>query len=242
MRITTKIASAGDTFLGRFPVLPCSIDELKDEKGGIDMGKVLAALREYDSTITWSSSDDLGVVALAVEFIRQMESATKKLDQDEEADVRTQCEKAVDRSLERKMDRGRFGYCRIEIDRHGGRLRVRIGISNPKGIVGTVDFSCRRFAVYAARILRYMAVELGPEVGLELVGLGAAEDVFEEAAWLHAKQLADDEIREHNARRGTCVRRLGHYCSPSDPNCPCYCDGKCVEAKLGPEWERCERS
>jgi hypothetical protein len=241
MRITTKIASAGDTYLGRFPVLPCSIDELKDEAGGIDHGKMLSALKDYREHITWSSGDDRGVVALAVEFIRQMESVTKKLAADETSDARVECQKSVDYSLERKMDRGRFGYVRFDFDRHGGHLRVRIGISNPKGVVGTVELSCRRFAVYAARVLRYMARELKPEVVVELVGTGDAADVFAEAEYTERKQAAGDEVDAANEKRKTCVRRLGEYCSPSDPNCRCYCNGRCVEAKLGAEREESGR-
>ena len=240
MRITTKIASAGDTYLGRFPVLPCTIDELKDESGGVDHGKMLAALKDYREFITWSNRDDRGVVALAVEFIRQMESTAKGMAADEETDARVECKKSVDFSLERKMDRGRFGFCRIEFDRHGGQLRARVGISNPKGVVGTVKLSCRRFAVYAARVLRYMARELQPEVKLILEGVGDAADVFEEAEWIDGKQAARSEVDSANEKRKTCERCVGGYCSPSDPSCRCYAYGKCVEAKLAEVWDKFE--
>lgn len=43
---------------------------------------------------------------------------------------------------------------------------------------------------------------------------------------------ARDMVRKANEERQTCVRRLGAYCSPSDPRCRCYCDGRCVELEL----------
>jgi len=38
--------------------------------------------------------------------------------------------------------------------------------------------------------------------------------------------------RQANEMRMTCVRRMGAYCSPSDPRCRCYRDGRCVELEL----------
>lgn len=59
----------------------------------------------------------------------------------------------------------------------------------------------------------------------------------EEARWTEKKIKAKAAIKVANETRQTCVRRLAGYCSPSDPNCPCYCDGKCIEAVLDAKWE-----
>ena len=72
------------------------------------------------------------------------------------------------------------------------------------------------------------------------VGVGEAADVFEEAEFAEAKFREYDRIEKANETRKSCVRRLGEYCSPSDPNCACYKCGKCVEAKIGEEWQNWE--
>lgn len=240
MRIHAKVAAnAGGSFLGRFPVLPCSIEELCDEKGAFRQDKVRAALRDYDELLTWSDKDDNGTIAFSVEFMRQLGNSVQELEKDAENDVRTSAENAVDRSLERRMVKGKYASCRIDVDRHEGHLRVRMGFANPKGVVGAMDQSCRRFLCYAARILRHMALGVGEKgVRVELCGTGDVADIFAEAEY--ADRKCDEELRieELREKRCACERRLGEYCSPVDFDCPCCKDGKCVEVKLDPQWRR----
>jgi hypothetical protein len=231
-----KVAAAGDVYMGRFPHIPDNIAELKTADDRLDIGKVRAELRNYEDFIQFSSNDNIRTIAFALEFMRQFCIVCNKAAADPEADARVEAEKSVDRSLERKMDHEKFGYCRIDFDEHGGTLRARVGIANPKGIIGSVLPCCRRFAVDCARVLLYMQCGLKP-VEVELAGRGDITDIFDEARWTEAKVDECKAVKAANERRESCDRRHGEYCSPSDPACPCYCGGKCVEAVLGDEWE-----
>lgn len=229
MRLIAKIAAAGSTYLSRFPILPGSIDDLCDD-GKLSQAKVRSVLRDYEEFVQFSSGDDIRVLALAVEFMRQLQNVTRRLEENPESDTRTSAQKPVDRTLCRRIDAGRYGYVRFDIDHFGGRLRVRVSASNPRGVVGAVEADCRRFAVYAARVLLHIARELGPRVGVQLVGRGELSDVFAEAAIINCQCELDD-------RRRACTRHVGEYCTPADPACPCYFNGRCVAATVKREKE-----
>lgn len=247
MRLTTKVAVSGSQYMTRFPMLPCSIEELKDDKGGLDFGKVRAAFRDCEDFIQVSSGDDNRTFAIMVEFLRQMKLVSEHLSEDTGSNTRMKAEKPVDKSLERKMAKEQFGYVRFDVGPIGNTIRVRVDYSNPKGIVGNVEKNCRRFAVYAARILNYIRREMIEVLDLKLVGRGAAEDIFEEAAWLDKKQREWDRVDELNALREKCTRRINGYCSPSDPECKCYMNGKCCEQKVADwalvkSWDEAQRN
>ena len=238
MRLHAKVAAnASGAFMGRFPTLPCEIDELCDDKGGIDVGKVRSALREYDELITWSAKDDVGTIALTLEFMRQMTNSVKELEKDVANDVRTTVDNATDRILERRMDKGKFASCRLDFDRSNGHLRVRMSYANPKDVVGAMDKSCRKFLLHCARILRNMTKHLAESgVRVVLMGLGEVSDIFAEAEYADAKCDAEKLVEETNAMRIACKKRIGDYCSPVTPDCPCFNCGKCIEAKLDDKW------
>lgn len=239
MRLHAKIAvNASGSFMGRFPELPCDIDEMCNDNGGLDIAKVRSALKDYDELITWSKDDDSGTIAFAVELMRQLANMTRYLEKNAENDVRTSTETANDRMLERRMNHGKYASCRVDVDRYEGSLRVRIGYANPKEVIGSADNSCRRFAVYVARVINHMAKELGASgLNIALVGIGDAADVFEEAVFADAKIDEEYRVGELNAKRMECFRRVGNYCSPSMPNCPCYKCGKCVAVELDAKWK-----
>ena len=232
MRLTMKVAAAGDVYMGRFPHVPVDIAELKTADDLLDIGKVRAELRKYDEFIQFSSADNARTIAFALEFLRQFCCVCNSAAADPEANARVETEKPIDRSLERKMKSEKFGYCRIDIDEHGGAIRARVGVSNPKDVVGSVLLCCRRFAVDCARVLLYLQRELGPNV-VELAGRGELADLFDEARRTDDFLAAKAVVKAANEKRETCVRRMGEYCSPSDPACPCYSGGKCVAAESG---------
>ena len=122
------------------------------------------------------------------------------------------------------MEREKFGYCRIDVDIHGGAIRARVGIANPKGIIGSVLPCCRRFAVDCARVLLFLQEGLKP-AKVELAGRGELSDLFDEARWMEEKIKEKSKIKAANEKREKCDRRVGGFCSPSDPACPCYCGG-----------------
>lgn len=236
MRLTMKVAAAGETYMGRFPHVPVDITEFKTANGDLDLGRVRAEFRKFEDFIQFSSDDNARTIAFTLEFLRQFCSVCNSAAANPETDARVKAEKPIDFSLERRMEREKFGYCRIDVDIHGGAIRARVGISNPKDIVGSVLPCCRRFAVDCARVLLYLQEGLTP-ARVELAGRGEIADLFDEARWTEKKIKAKAAIKAANETRQTCVRRLAGYCSPSDPNCPCYCDGKCIEAVLDAKWE-----
>ena len=236
MRLTMKVAAAGEMYMGRFPHIPVDIAEFKTADDRLDLGRVRAELRNYEDFIQFSSNDNARTIAFTLEFLRQFCSVCNSAAANPESNARVEAEKPIDFSLERKMEREKFGYCRIDVDIHGGAIRARVGISNPKDIIGSVLPCCRRFAVDCARVLLFLQEGLAP-TRVELAGRGELSDLFDEARWMEEKIKEKSKSKAANEKRKTCVRRLGEYCSPSDPNCPCYCGGRCVEAVLDAKWE-----
>lgn len=237
MRITMRIAAAGSTYYSRFPGIPTNMAEWKDADGNFDAAKFREELRGFDDFVQFSSNDSRRVLALSFEFLRQICGTFAKAARDPDADARMSIEKLVDRSLVRKMEREQFGFVRFDIDEIGPALRIRVGVANPKGVVGNVVKNARDFAVDCSRVLLYLREQLKGHADVVLAGREGCEDIFDEAIWREKKAIARDEVDAANAKRMTCACRLGAYCSPSDPRCRCYRDGKCVAVELGEGWK-----
>jgi hypothetical protein len=229
-----KVAAAGSTFMGRFPAIEENIDCWKTADDKLDIAKIRSDLKNCDF-LQFSNDDNSRTIAFTIEFLRQLGFAVSHAAADPTCDARTEVEKPIDHSLERRMEKEKFGYCRFDIDEHAGAIRVRIGVSNPKDVVGNVIDCCRTFAVDCARLLLYLQEQL--PIKVELIGRGDLDDVFEEAKWRDEKFAARKAVAKANEKRSTCVRRIGVYCSPSDPQCPCYNAGKCVALELDKKWE-----
>lgn len=235
MRITSKISSAGGVWMCRFPMMDTAPDEFA-KNGRLDFGAVCHELGRLKPMVMMGSDDDEGVVAFVVEYLWQLYSVTKYLEASQKSDCRLAPQKSVDRTLERRMNREAVAYCRQTIDRHAGAIRVRMNYANPRSVVGTVEVSARKFAVYCGRILNYVAGELGKRgIRVELVGVGDAADVFAEAAWTDRRDKAKEELEALNERRDRCDHRCGDFCSPVKLECPCCSGGRCVVAELPPE-------
>jgi hypothetical protein len=232
MRLTMKVAAAGDVYLGRFPMIPVDLAEWKNADDTLNIGRVRYDLREYEEFIQFSSDDSARTIAFTIEFLRQIGCVSRSAAADPEVDARVEAEKPIDHSLMRKMDRDKYGYCRLDIDVHRNAIRVRVGIANPKGVVGNVALSCRRFAVDCARILLFLQCGFKGVCEVELIGRGDLADLFDEARWTEAKVDERKAIKAANERRESCDRRHGEYCSPSNADCRCYLNGRCVEATL----------
>lgn len=237
MRITMRIAAAGSTYYSRFPGIHTDMENWKDADGNFNAAKFREELRGFNDFVQFSSNDSRRVIALSFEFLRQIWGTFSKAAENPDADARMSIEKPVDRSLVRKMEREQFGFVRFDIDEVGGALRVRVGVANPKGVVGNVVKNARDFAVDCSRVLLYLREQLKGHAAVILAGREGCEDIFEEAIWREKKAIARDEIAAANKKRQTCACRLGAYCSPSDSRCRCYRDGKCVAAELGDEWK-----
>lgn len=245
MRLTAKTVPAGETFMTRFPEFTQSIEEVSSD-GKFDEAKARQALKGWQEAgfLMWGD-DPKGVIAFAVEFLHQLATVTRAIDGDLSTDAHTKPTDEADKRLERRMARGRHAYTRFDITGRAGEILVRVSCANPKEIPGTAMASARRFAVFACRILNHITrqiTEQNQQVRIRLEGVGDLADVFAEADWIESRMRERDAVDAANAERVKCARRLGEYCSPSDPACRCYCGGKCVEAKLGEEWESFRKS
>lgn len=208
--------------------------------GKLDGGKIRDALREYEGAIQLEDDEDNGTLAVLIQYLHELYHVTRNITEDPENDARLFAEKKVDKSLEHKMNRNRFGLVRTDIRRVGGVVRVRLSYANPAGFVGTIERGCREYAVYCARILRYMQQEFAKNnVRLNLEGVGDAVDIFDEAEFADARQLQKDAVTYANENRKTCLRRHTNICSPVRTECRCYvAGGYCAAAELPKEWEK----
>lgn len=228
MRITLKVAAAGGVYMGRFPHIPTNIEDWKTEDDKLDIAKIRSDLRVFEDFIQFSNKDNRRTIAVTVEFLRQMCATFAKAVEDPTTIARNTPEKAVDKSLVRKMAKEQYGYVRFDIDEVGPKLRVRVGVSNPKGVVGNVIKNAKDFATDCARVLLYLQEELKKNVEVILQGREGCEDIFEIAKERDRRSAARKVVEDLNRMRVTCSNRVGDYCSPSKPSCRCYLGGKCV--------------
>lgn len=232
MRITAKVAVGGNRGFTRIPVLGCAVKELCDDERGehLSRTKVIDALRENES-IMLDASDDMGVLAFGCELLHQVEFATRGLserysDRDDEKRVTAVAVDHSDRIAERNMRRGKFAFVRLDIWRRRDGVVLRINCDNPKGCVGISDSLTYEFALIIARCAAWIASELTSPVVLE-AGPGCPR-IFEDAREAEERIRARREREELNARRTVCESHRNGYCSPANPKCPCYRNGRCV--------------
>lgn len=226
MRIKLKVSGSGAGALTRFPYIPHDNAELCTG-GKLDFAKTSAALGRDAEQIQPSGKDDLPTVALAVEFLRQLNAAARHLTEDAKRDLRTDCETIADRQHERKMERGQYCFVRIDISPRRDATRVRISVGNPREVKGQAPARAYDMAVMCARVMQYLKRELDAHgcISVALEGGEGAERVFDDAAAMGVY----DELM---TRRENCPRRQnGIYCSPSDFSCPNYINGKCRKPK-----------
>lgn len=216
---------AGERWMARFPAAETAPQDMADADGKISEDMLRAYFRQGDGEfVTMSSRDDKGVLCAAYEFCWQLSCCIRHMEESGEHDCRTHAESNIDRSLERKMRRDRISYCRMDFDRIGGAVRVRISCANPKDVVGPALRSARTFAVDAVRIMAHIADEISRNTD------GQARIVVEERDDEESRGIVD-EAREKDLRqvREECARRCSGHCSPIKPDCPFYRMGRCEE-------------
>jgi hypothetical protein len=245
MRITVKTVPAGAKFLSRFAQFTGSIEDLSTD-GHFDEMKFRAMLKDWQDAgyVLWGSDDRGAVCAFAAEFLRQLTLVTEAVEADDTTDAHTAANSAADRRLVARADRGRCAFTRFDITSRRDDLLVRVSCGNPLDIPGSALESARRFAGYACRTIRHIQREVhaAKSCKITLQGVGDLADIFDEADWADRRMAERDAVDAANAKRMMCACRLGEYCSPSDPRCRCYRDGRCVEAVLPKEFERWEGS
>ena len=244
MRITSRITTAGEAGLSRFPVAACSIEEMCNEKGELDESKARKALNVEG--ITHSKDDDILVYALAAEFLKQLcrvvEGMVKTTQNDAAATlIPDNSTITSDDRCEKRMLKGRYAFVRVDISRLPSKnaCKIRLGYANPRNVIGETENFARDFAVVQARILVYIATEMA-DTGTKIILVEGdnCRGVFREAEWLNRKEQVVKSARAMNEKRETCPNRKGSLCSPINVKCGCYHDGRCAKAILGAEWEK----
>lgn len=232
MRIVAKIASAGTGGVSRFPVLNASIDECLGPDGHLDPALVRKSLDLEQ--VQFGSKDDLRVMAFAMEYLTLQRSIVERLAAQIEkggecaatvADVPTHRQEPVvpsDQRSERRLNRGRVVYVRTDITGCADGIHAKLSVQNPKGVVGHSESFARDYALMCARMLNYLKDNIKTSEIVLIEGEGVA-GIYDEAR----NRDREDEL---SRRRATCHRRiLGGFCSPSDPSCPLFKNGRCIE-------------
>lgn len=233
MRIVSKIATAGIAGLSRFPVPSASIEECLAPDGSLDEGKVRKAL-DIDQ-VQIASTDDRRVLAFAMEYLKQTRSVVEHLAKQlgpTEAEAspdgraalgqcRTSAATPGDSRCERNMRKGRYAFVRTDITGCLDGIHVRLTVQNPREVMGNAELFAHDFAVMCARILNYLADEIANSQIILIPGENC-DNIFAEARDL-------DRRIDLRKKRDACPNLCNGYCSPSNPSCPLYHNGKCKE-------------
>lgn len=248
MRITIPVSGDGDAWMSHLPEINFEFDKILDSNGKLVMPEVVTLFaganefceaRGYRPTFMTSSEDGFNVYSMTVEFLRQLAAVTRWLENRDDAKAHESADgSAQDRRLERRMNRDQVAFCRIDVRSVASGVKFLVGYGNPKGkIIGNCETGARECAIYLTRILLNMAESVNALSHGQNAGLRVA--VEERNPGLVSEARRREEIgrkrglaRQANEKRMTCGRRMGEYCSPSDPRCRCYCDGRCVEVEL----------
>lgn len=250
MRITARIATAGQAGMSRFPVPSKTVDECKKPDGTLDDGLVSQALN--CEGVMSSSDDNLAVKAFTLEYLKQQRSVVERLAEtgygsvategDEQTSVHTTAKTRLDASCERRLAKGRCAFVRSDIDMRQGRIRVRLSYANPREVVGYTEEFAGYYAEMCARILVYLRAEfkrLSNQEILLVEGENCA-GIFKRAEdandWFDRRDAARADVERRNAKRRSCPSMVNGYCSPSNPKCECYLNGRCVEAVMPEEF------
>lgn len=231
MRITAKIATAGEAGLSRFPCPNAEIDECLGPDGRMVEAKVRLALGCEQVQI--GSKDGLPTLAFTMEYLKQMrsvvESLARKINENggfeagviDEKGVRTEGSTDGDRRCERNMKKGRFAFFRTDVTDCLDGLHVKLSVQNPRAVVGNAENFAREFAVMCARILLYLQGEI-TSTPIVLIEGDGCQGVFSEAG-------EQERIGALVRRRAECPRLAkGRFCTPIDPSCPLYRNGECM--------------
>lgn len=225
----------------RIPVLGCEVADLCDDSARENFSEALAREHLRDNpSVAFSSDDDRQVISVGVELLHQIEHACTMLEEryEKQADQTRVTDRAVDaddRHAERNMERGRHVFVRVDVYRKGQAVAIRVGVSNPKNVVGIAENMAREYALITARCANYMAKELngkGHGERISLVCGDGCDGIFALAEETEARLARRRFAEWTNARRFLCARHRNGYCAPICVKCRHYENGKCVEVKI----------
>ena len=217
MRITAFITVSAERTLTRF--LNPNLDKLADvsPEGKFDESKARQALADVHG-VTLSSGDRAPEYAFALRFIDYAHEIMRQLAEKPGSGDHATCK--LDQQAERKMNRGKCGYARIDVKWCTDHIRVRVEGANPLELVGQVETQIRETCVFFAYVCLLMKRNLSAGANIEIVEGPFADGAVERAA----EKMREGELYRKGA---ACPNRVGGYCSPSDPTCGNYCGGRC---------------
>ena len=248
MRITIPVSGYGDAWMSHLPEINFEFDKILDANGKLILSEVVALFARanefcesqgYRPTFMTSSGDGFNVYSMTVEFLRQLAAVTHWIENQPGSKAHISADGSPqDRRLERRMSRDQVAFCRVDVNNVSSGVKFVVGYGNPKNkVIGNCEVGARECAIYLTRILLNMAESVNAlsrekNAGLRVTVEGRNPELVSEAHRREEIGRQRDIVRRANAERQTCVRRMGEYCSPSDPRCRCYRVGRCVELEL----------
>lgn len=222
MRITTRLATAGEAGFLSMPALRHSADHYM-AGGKFDQDAVRRDLANTPGVQI--SSDDAGdTLSFAAELLDRMKrSMAEHMRRHEETKPAERGPDAHKTAAERRFDKGRTTFVRVDIGRLVTGFRVRISASNPRNVVGRSEEFARIYAQAFADNVVAIADALRAEASKTLVTLQEGEGC--EGVFAEARRRND--LWAAKARHVACPNRMGDYCSPGVPACELYRDGRC---------------
>ena len=248
MRITIPVSGDGDAWMSHMPEINFDPESMLDANGKIILSKVTDLLHQANKfheeqfgrqMFMIGSGDGFNTYSMTVEFLRQLAAVTHWIENRPGSKAHVSSNESMqDRRLERRMSRDQVAFCRIDIRNVSTGVKFIIGYGNPMNkVIGNCEGGAREFAIYVTRIILNLAETVNAlsrdkNAGLRVSVEGRDPNLIPEARRREADGRQRDIVRKANEERQTCVRRLGAYCSPSNPRCRCYRDGRCVELPL----------
>ena len=220
MRITTRLATAGESGFLSMPMMKHGAEHYMLGPRSLDEA---AIRREFADNpgITMSSDDDRDTLSFTVELLDRMRKSMSRY-MDRTDDVKPVDAATPKTAAQRRYDKGRTTFVRVDIARVVGGFRVRVSAANPKEVVGRSEEFARIYAQAFADNVTAIADALAEE-GVKTVlqdGEGC-EGVF-------AESRRRNDLWAMKLRHMDCPRRINGFCSPSEPGCEMYRNGRCL--------------
>lgn len=228
MRITLRITSAGDCWSFGVPKIDLARCYPKDADGVEQFDEAEFRAQVRDCRAVQIGSDDRGPVCA---FGALLLASVGEWLTDNDKNAGGDKAKAARRIAARER-RGASASVRIDLRnvavRHKGRdvLTAAVRIRNDdNGVVAAERFD-RDCAMIIADFCNQYSSRFVAKGDPPLLFADETANLVKE---LHARRERD----EAEARRLSCERQRGGFCSPIRPDCPHYRNGKCVPQKTG---------
>ena len=221
MRITTRLATAGEAGFLSMPAMRYPAEHYAREDGHLDEAAVRHELGDHPG-IVMSSDDNAATLAFTVELLDRMKRSMGRL-VETSSTVNTAPTSGPKTSAQRRFDKGRVTFVRVDIKALGaGGFRVKLSAANPKEVVGRSEQFAELYAQAFADNLVAISDSLAEQqTPVELIEGEGCSGAFDKARERNDRVIAF-------ARHQDCPNRHNGYCSPSTPGCELYHNGRCL--------------